>query len=180
MRVISGKARGLKLKSPNGLETRPTIDRIKESLFNIIMPYLNQANFLDIFGGSGAIGIEALSRGAKSATFIEISKENADLINYNLTKANFIQSAKIIHSDYVAGINQLINQKFDIIFMDPPYNKNFVENTLLQIVQKDILAPKGIIICEQHIDDNLSNINSLHNFRVKEYKTTKMVFYEKS
>lgn len=179
MRVISGSAKGLKLISPEGLDTRPTTDRIKETLFNIIMPYIYDADFLDIFSGSGAIGIEALSRGAKSATFIENSLDNIQLIKKNLKLAKLEQKANIIHKDFLVALNQISNKKFGLIFMDPPYCKNFVETALLKIVEKDLLSNDGIIICEQHIKDNLSNINGLYNYRIKEYKTTKMVFYEK-
>ena len=178
MRVISGSARGLKLKSPKGLNTRPTADRIKESLFNIISPYLDNISFLDLFSGSGAIGIEALSRGAKYATFVDIDKQSISIINQNIASARFIERSTVHNIDCIDAINMisLQNLKFDIIFLDPPYSKRFLEPTINKIEEKQILKNDGFIICEQRIDEIIFETEKLIAFRVKEYKITKMVF----
>ncbi len=129
MRVISGRARATRLIGPEGLETRPTSDRIKESLFNIIGQDLDNISFLDIFSGSGAIGIEALSRGAKEATFIEISKVAYQAIMANISKTRFNDQSTLLNMPTDKALDQLgkQNKKFDIIFMDPPYNKEMIK-----------------------------------------------------
>lgn len=180
MRVISGTARGLKLKAPEGLNTRPTADRIKESLFNIIAPYLREANFLDLFSGSGAIGIEALSRGAENVVFVDSSKESYEVIKKNISSAKFLEKSQVYNADCLCILDTLANKNlcFDIIFMDPPYSKKLIEPILNKIKDKNLLKCNGIIICEQHIDDEIPTILGLKNYRVKEYKITKMVFFE--
>ena len=180
MRVISGSARGLKLKTPEGLDTRPTIDRIKESLFNIISPDLYDIDFLDIFSGSGGIGIEALSRGAKKAVFIDSSKTSVDIIEQNLKSARLFEKAEIYNSDVFVTISKLgrENKKFDIIFMDPPYNKGLVEQTLQAILKEKILSENGFIIAEQSADEPDISIEGFNVFRIKDYKKIKMTFIE--
>lgn len=180
MRVISGSARGLKLKSPEGLNTRPTTDRIKESLFNIISPYLYNCSFLDLFSGSGAIGIEALSRGAKDATFVEFNINSIEIIKQNINLSKFKEKSTIYNLDVVEAINILgnNNKKFDIIFLDPPYDKGLLLPSLKKIEEKDLLKNNGFIICEQHINEPEIILNNLYTYRVKEYKITKMVFLE--
>ena len=124
MRVISGSARGLKLKAPEGLNTRPTTDRIKESLFNIIAADLYDICFLDLFGGSGGIGIEALSRGARKAYFADSSRKSIDIINDNLKRARLDSKAVVMNCDFRQALNRIKaeGEKFDIVFLDPPYN----------------------------------------------------------
>ena len=145
MRVISGSARGLKLKAPEGLSTRPTADRIKESLFNIISPYLYDCSFLDLFSGSGAIGIEALSRGAKDATFVDYDKNSIDIINQNIYSAKMTQKATVYNLNVLDALDTLnINNKsFDIIFLDPPYDKGLLLPALKKIENTNLLK-KGI------------------------------------
>lgn len=180
MRVISGSARGLKLKAPEGMNTRPTTDRIKESLFNIIASELYDISFLDLFSGSGGIGIEALSRGAESAVFVDSSRESIDIIKDNIKRAKFDERSTVLKSDALSALNQLGNKgsKFDIIFMDPPYSKGFVEPVLEAVVRYELLKAKGFIIVEQAIDEPEIRASKLQIFRVKEYKTTKMIFLE--
>ncbi len=180
MRVISGSARGLKLKSPEGLNTRPTADRIKESLFNIISPYIYDCSFLDLFSGSGSIGIEALSRGAKDATFVDFNKDSINIIKQNISLSRLEQKSTVYNLDVSNAINTLSknNQKFDIIFLDPPYNKGLLLPTLKKIEQLDLLKDDGFIICEQHINEPEIILDKLYTYRTKEYKITKMVFLE--
>lgn len=180
MRVISGSARGLKLKAPEGLDTRPTIDRIKESLFNIIANDLYDIDFLDVYSGSGGIGIEALSRGARSAVFIDSAKKSIDVIEKNLKSSRLSDSATVLKSDVFDAILKLgrENKKFDIIFMDPPYKKGLVEETLEAIKNSKILADDGFIIAEQSSDEKEIDVDGFNVYRVKKYNKIKMTFLE--
>ncbi len=181
MRVISGTARGLKLLSPKDNSIRPTTDRIKESLFNILAPYLQDISFLDLFSGSGAIGIEALSRGAKNAVFIDSSNESYKIINQNLQKAKFLQKAIVYNEKCNTALKKLsaLNSRFDIIFMDPPYNKDLTRQTLITILENDLLNNNSFIICEQHIKEQIPEVFGLYNYKTKNYKITKMTFFKK-
>ena len=154
MRVISGLAKGVQLKTPDGLATRPTTDRVKEAMFSIIQFDLPGAKVLDLFGGTGQLGIEALSRGAKSAVFVDASDTACKLIRENLKKTRFEQQGNVIRSDY---LNYLKNchQKFDIILLDPPYIEIFLENSLKLITEIDILQTNGIIVTERPLEKDL-------------------------
>lgn len=178
MRVISGSAKGRKLKAPEGLTTRPTTDRIKESLFNIIAGDLYECRFLDLFSGSGGMGIEALSRGAQKAVFVDNNKNSVYVIKENIKATRFEGRAKVLNRDVSSAILMLgsLGEKFDIIFMDPPYNRGFVESTLTYIVKAGILADDGYIIAEQSQEDKIPDVQGLEVFRVKDYKITKMTF----
>lgn len=180
MRVISGSARGMKLKAPEGLNTRPTTDRIKESLFNIISGELYDISFLDLFSGSGGMGIEALSRGAENAGFVDNNTDSINVIRDNIKKARLEDKSEVLKCTAVEAVGKLGNRgnKYDIIFMDPPYSKGFVEPVLKAIVCEKLLKPQGFIIVEQAIDEAEINVLGLRVFRVKEYKTTKMIFLE--
>lgn len=181
MRVISGSARGLKLKAPDGMSTRPTADRIKESLFNIISADLYESRFLDLFSGSGSIAIEALSRGAKEAVLVDADFKSAAVIKQNLKASRLEGRAEVFNCDVISAINRLGKRgdKFDIIFMDPPYNKDFVNAALSAVVKADILSDEGYIIAEQSQKDAVPDINGLNVFRIKDYKITKMTFLQK-
>ena len=147
MRVISGSARGLKLIAPEGMGTRPTTDRVKESLFNIIQPYIPAQNILDLFGGSGALGIEALSRGSKACVFVDNDKKAVDIITFNTRKARVIDRANIVKTDAFSYLSAC-SEKFDIIFLDPPYNKGFLKDVLKEIYKRRLLKDGGIIAVE--------------------------------
>lgn len=177
MNVIAGSARSLKLIAPEGLDTRPTGARVKESLFNIISNDLYDADFLDLFAGSGAMGIEALSRGAKSAVFIDLSDESIKAVKRNLEFTRLTDKASVIKSDVVSAINS-VKSKFDIIFMDPPYSKGLTQKTLDAIAKAEILKENGFIIAEQAIDEEVPNVKGLKVFRIKEYRISKMTFIE--
>ncbi len=154
MRVVSGKARGVVLKTPDGLNTRPTADRVKEALFSIIQFDIPAANVLDLFGGTGQLGIEALSREAKSAVFVDCRENACRLIRENLKRTKFTEDAKVICSDYQ---NYLKNCRdvFDIIFLDPPYAEVFLENSIKLITEIDILQTSGIIVTERPLGKDL-------------------------
>lgn len=148
MRVISGSARGIPLKAPDGTKTRPTADRVKEAMFSIIQFDLPGARVLDLFGGTGQLGIEALSRGAKYSVFVDQGALACALIRENLKRTGFENSAKVIQSDYDLYLKKT-SDKFDIILLDPPYAEIFLENSLKIISEIDILQSSGIIVTER-------------------------------
>ena len=151
MRVITGKARGVVLKTPEGMETRPTSDRVKEALFSIINFDIPNAVVLDLFGGTGQLGIEALSRGAKSAVFVDAGDPACKLIKENLRRTKLEGQGKVVRSDYLQYL-RTCHDKFDIIFLDPPYAENLLESAIAHIAKFDILAPHGIMAAEHPAD----------------------------
>ena len=154
MRVITGKAKGVVLKTPDGLKTRPTTDRVKEALFSIIQFDIPTAKVLDLFAGTGQLGIEALSRGASSAVFVDEQEASCRLVKENLMRTKLSAEAKVIRSDYVSFLKSCTD-KFDIVFLDPPYAEVFLENSLKKISEIDILSDRGIIICERPAEKQL-------------------------
>ena len=179
MRVVSGKARGVVLKTPDGLKTRPTADRVKEAMFSIIQFDLPGARVLDLFGGTGQLGIEALSRGAKSATFVDHQDAACKLIVENLKRTKLDSYAKIIRSDYLEYLNRA-SEQFDIVLLDPPYAEVFLENALNRLAEIDILQSGGIIVTERPVEKELSF--ELAGFcRSKDYKygKTLLTIYRK-
>lgn len=149
MRVISGKARGTKISTIESSKTRPTLDRVKESLFNIIQNDIKNSDILDLFAGSGALGIEALSRGAKKAIFCDNNKESINIIKENLQKTKLIDNAVIINKDYKDCLKQFNeNQQFDIVFLDPPYKLDIAIDALKLIINENLLKDDGLIIIE--------------------------------
>lgn len=154
MRVISGKAKGIVLKTPDGMTTRPTADRVKEALFSIIQFDLPGADVLDLFGGTGQLGIEALSRGAKRAVFVDQGEAACRLIKENLKKTHFEQDGNVVRSDYLAYLSRC-KEKFRIIFLDPPYAEVFLETALKKISEIDILQSGGIIVAERPLGKEL-------------------------
>ena len=180
MRVISGKARGVQLKTPDGMTTRPTADRVKEALFSIIQFDIPTAKVLDLFGGTGQLGIEALSRGAKSAVFVDTGEPACRLIRENLRRTKLEADATVIRSDYLAYLKRC-KEKFDIIFLDPPYAEVFLENALKCIAEIDILQSGGIIIAERPVGKEIPV--ELEGFtRSKDYKygTVLLTVYRKN
>ncbi len=183
MRVIAGEKRGLKLKAPDGMNTRPTTDRIKESLFNILAPLLYEAYFLDLFSGSGGVGIEAISRGAKKAVFADRDEEACRIINENIKRAGFESRSLVIKADFYSALKKTaaLGYKFDVIFMDPPYYSDFFENILDEIKILGILNNKGIVVAEQAKNEPEIKAGGFKVFRIKEYgKTTKISFLKSS
>lgn len=151
MRVITGSARGAKLKTLEGLATRPTSDRVKEAIFNIIQFDIQGRRVLDLFGGSGQLAIETLSRGADYAVIVDQSAEAVKVIKDNLKKTKFDQQASVFQMDYLRYLSTA-REKFDLIFLDPPYAEKSLENALQKISEIDILSEGGIIICERPKD----------------------------
>ena len=154
MRVITGKARGIQLKTPEGMQTRPTSDRVKEALFSIINFDIPGARVLDLFGGTGQLGIEALSRGANSAVFVDSREDACKIIRENLCRTKLENQAKVVRCDYLDYLKRC-REKFDIILLDPPYAEVFLENALNQIAEIDILQSGGIIIAERPLGKDL-------------------------
>ena len=155
MRVITGSARGAKLKTLEGNATRPTTDRVKEAIFNIIQFDIEGRRVLDLFAGSGQLAIEALSRGAEYAVLVDQSADAVKIIKDNLKKVKFDQQSSVFQMDYMRYLSTT-REKFDIIFLDPPYAEKFLENALNKISEIDILAEGGIIVCERPRDKALS------------------------
>lgn len=154
MRVITGKARGVQLKTPDGMATRPTADRVKEAVFSIIQFEIAGANVLDLFGGTGQLGIEALSRGAKQAVFVDAAEPACKLIRENLRRTKLEQQGQVVRSDYMQYLRSC-RDRFDIILLDPPYAEVFLENSLKCISEIDILQSGGIIVTERPLDKEL-------------------------
>ena len=154
MRVITGTARGRRLKELSGTETRPTTDRVKEGLFNIIQFDIEGRRVLDLFAGTGQLGIEALSRGAASAIFLDMRKDAASLVGENLKLTGLQDRGRVICGDAMAYLSTC-REKFDIVFLDPPYGTGLLEQVLSKITQFDILRGHGIIVCESKISQEL-------------------------
>lgn len=154
MRVITGKARGVALKTPDGMLTRPTSDRVKEALFSVIQFDIPGAVVLDLFGGTGQLGIEALSRGAKRAVFVDHQAKACDLIKENLRRTKFTSDAQVVRVDYLEYLKRT-REKFNIVFLDPPYAEIFLENALKCITEIDILQSNGIIVTERPLEKEL-------------------------
>lgn len=151
MRVITGSARGRRLKEPADMEQRPTTDKVKESLFNIIQFDVEGRKVLDLFAGTGQLGIEALSRGAESVLFVDCANKAIALVNENLERTGLKERATVLRADWKEAL--LRNKgKFDIIFLDPPYDTDMLKNALHAIAEIDILSCNGIIACESRAD----------------------------
>ena len=180
MRVIAGKARRLPLISPEGKDTRPTTDRIKETLFNILQDEVPGCHFLDLFSGSGGIGIEALSRGAKEAVFVEFGKEALACIRTNLNKTKLMDQATVLPVEVSYGISKLekMGKKFDVVYADPPYQKGFEPKVLDLLAGSGIVKPGTLVILESSLETtpDYVNKNDYEILRIKEYKNNQHVF----
>ena len=181
MRVIAGSAKRLQLKTLDGMETRPTTDRIKETLFNMISPYIYDSIFLDLFSGSGGIGIEALSRGAKEAVFVEKNPRAMECIKENLKYTKLDKKAMTMTKDVMTALYQLEGEKtFDYIFMDPPYDHSMERQVLELLREHRILRDDGMVIVEASLDTSFTYLEECGFRLVKEkiYKTNKHMFIE--
>lgn len=180
MRVISGTARGIPLSAPEGMGTRPTTDRVKENLFNMIQHEIRDKTVLDLFSGSGALAIEALSRGAREAVLVEPDKRCYTVINDNLKRTRLEQLAKVIRLESQEGIRQLQREgrRFDLVFMDPPYAQGWVEITLRQLTELDVLKPGAMVIAEhEYSDPSPEQVGSLRRINLKKYGRTALSVY---
>lgn len=182
MRVIAGTARNLPLKSIEGRDTRPTTDRIKETLFNILQPSIAECSFLDLFAGSGQIGIEALSRGAGHAVFVENNKKACACIEENLRFTRFMPRARLLAMEALSALRTLEgNDSFDYIFMDPPYKSGAEREALGFLASSALLKEDAVVIIEAAADTDFSYVEELgfEVIREKKYKTNKHIFVSK-
>ena len=157
MRVISGTARGRKLKELQGMETRPTTDKVKESLFNIIQFEIEGRRVLDLFGGTGQLGVEALSRGAERCTFVDQRREAVSLIRENLKLCGLSERSRVVQGEALSFLASC-GEKFDVILLDPPYEGELLSRAVEAITRFDILSEHGIMICESAADRLLPQV----------------------
>ena len=179
MRVITGKARGVALKTPDGMLTRPTADRVKEALFSILNFDIPGADVLDLFGGTGQLGIEALSRGARHAVFVDAREDACKLIRENLRRTKLEGEGRVVRSDYLDYLNRCPDQ-YNIIFLDPPYGEDFLETALKRITEIDILQSDGIIVTERPLSKELPmEFDGYTRSRDYKYGKTLLALYRK-
>lgn len=177
MKIISGKYKGRNIEGFMIDGTRPTMDRVKESLFAMIQNYINESNILDLFSGSGNLAIESLSEGAKSITLVDSNYKAIKVINNNLKNIG-IDNAKVFNMDYKKAIETL-KEKFDIIFLDPPYKTNYIEEAIKLITKYDILSNEGIIVCESDSLDRIIYDDNYKAIKDKKYGDKYIVILKK-
>lgn len=181
MRIITGSAKGTKLKAPRGMETRPTADRVKESVFNIIGPAVVEARVLDVFAGTGNLGLEALSRGAAHALFIDQSSESVKVIKENAIHTKLAEKMELMKQEAARALLKLAHsgKVFDLIFCDPPYNRGLVEETLKKIDAGVLLAENGMIILEHSQHEIVTSCwNTFVVKRTERYGETRITFLQ--
>lgn len=166
MRIVSGTARGRRLLEPDGMKIRPTTDKVKESMFNIIQFDIEGRRILDLFAGSGQLGLEAMSRGAESCVFVDESPDAIKLINENIRRSGITSGLSVVHGDSFAFLER--GGKFDVIILDPPYDTECLERALERIIEFDILKENGIIICESKAEKAIHIISAAYCLR-REY-----------
>ncbi len=183
MRVISGISKGFRLYSPVGTDIRPTSDMNKETIFNILAPYVQGSVVLDLFAGSGGLGIEALSRGADFVAFVDSAKKSIEIIEKNLDHTNFKDKnkAKVYFSDYKNALMTLANEnkyKFDLIFLDPPYQKNLIQTALDLVLKYELLAEDGLVVVEQSSKEE-TEFEGYSVYKFRKHSTTTILFLKK-
>ena len=161
MRIISGKARGTKLYTLEGNNTRPTLDRVKESFFNILQQDIQDTVFLDLFAGSGAIGLEAASRGAKKVLLCEMAKDAVDVINKNIEKTHMQDIALLYKMDFKDFLKKELKDNVDIIYLDPPYQTNYAIQTLEILLEEHKINKQTLIIIETNREEIVQDIQNL-------------------
>lgn len=177
MRVITGTAKGVQLKTPEGMLTRPTADRVKEALFSIINFDIPGAKVLDLFGGTGQLGIEALSRGAERSVFVDAREDACKLIRENLRRTKL--EGTVVRSDYLDYLNRC-RETFSIIFLDPPYAEAYLENAIKRITEIDILQTDGIIVTERPVGKELPwEFDDYQRSKDYKYGKTLLTIYRK-
>ena len=178
MRVIAGTARNLPLKTREGKDTRPTTDRIKETLFNMLQSYVGEAVFFDLFSGSGGIGIEALSRGASHAYFVENDAKAIECIVDNLKFTKFTDKATVLKQDVISALQGISEKEVDVIFMDPPYDQLYEKRVLEALATKKYVTDNTLIVVEASLNTDFSYLDKMGYIVTKEkkYKTNKHMF----
>ena len=180
MKVISGILKGRKIEGYNIDGTRPTMDRVKESLFAMIQNNIKDSTALDLFAGSGQLGIEAISNGAKICYFIDNNKEVINVLNHNISNLGIKNNSKVLLSDWKRSLNEFSNQgiKFDLIFVDPPYDYNVYEKILIKVSELNLLNEKGLIILEYSNLKLKENYNTLSLYKEKKYGNKSVNIYK--
>jgi len=182
LRVIGGSARGRILRSPKGTKIRPTADRVKEALFNVLAGRIKDAVVLDLFAGTGALGIEALSRGAARAVFVDRSRDSISLIRHNLALTGLLPCAELYREDAGVALSlfQRQGRSFDLIFLDPPYGEGIALSVLGKLAQSGVLSPGGLVAVEHSPRDSLTEqIANLQLWRQRRYGDTVLTFYRR-
>jgi 16S rRNA (guanine966-N2)-methyltransferase len=186
LRVVSGKARGTKLKTIEGNDTRPTSDMVKEAIFSMVRPHIYDSVCLDLFSGSGAIGIEAVSRGAYKAALVEKSKKNESVIKENLTKTRLLDDISLFLYDssnfidsraksYLKGISREV---FDIVFLDPPYFKNLIVPSIESLISRGVVGEETVFVCEHDAGEEMpESIGIYAKIKEKKYGRVKVSIY---
>lgn len=169
MRVISGSRRGKRLKEPEGMDVRPTTDMVKEAMFNILQFSIEGRRVLDLFAGTGQLGIECLSRGAREVSFVDSNRDSLAVVRKNLALCGF--EARLVQSDSIAFLEK--GEKFDVVLLDPPYATNLLDKALKTINSVDILTDGGIIMCESWREKPMPDLNMPY-FKCKEYNYGKI------
>lgn len=176
MRIISGEHRGKKLLDFDGMNIRPTTDRVKESMFNLIQEYIRDAEVLDVFSGSGALSLEALSRGAKSAVCLDIDSRSVDVIKKNIQALNYADKCVVFNIDCRQYLKNC-KKKFDVVFLDPPYNKGLIEPVLLDIKNYGVLSEDAIIVLESDDTDFYGEAEGFSVLKQRKYGRTYITVY---
>lgn len=183
MRIIAGEAKGRNLKSPTGRQTRPTSDRVKESMFNILGDRVPDARVLDLFAGTGNLGLEAISRGAKLSVFIDDNRDSIKIIYDNIKLLKYESCCEVYHNNALSALN-ILNKKdksFDIIFIDPPYHSDIIPKILETISEAGIMSEYGVIISEHDIKDYLpEKVLNMERYRYTVYGDTALSFYKRT
>lgn len=187
LRIISGTAGGMKISTPHGKNTRPTSDMVREAMFNILYPQIEGARVLDLYSGSGALGIEALSRGASFALFIEQDRKCCEIIRSNLRRTNLLECATVLNREVIAGLNTISEKQFNIVFMDPPYREGLTATSIDSLLSlsrhNDLLCDGCILMVETSAFELLPKIFgdiSAHHLRLnsrRKYGSTALTFY---
>lgn len=179
MRVITGTARGKRLGQLQGMDTRPTTDQVKESMFNIIQFNVEGGRVLDLFAGTGQLGIEALSRGAESCVFVDQRRDAVQLIRSNLKLCGLTDKARVVQGESLSILSTL-RERFDLVFLDPPYGKGILENALNKLAEIDMLTENGIIICESSVEQVMPELPAPYQKgREYRYGKIKLTVYRK-
>ncbi len=183
MRIISGTAKGTKLYTLEGLATRPTLDRVKEAIFNIISKDIPEAKVLDLFSGSGAIGLEFASRGAEKVYLCDKSKDACDIIKKNTEKTHLEDKVKLYHEDFIKVIKELRNEKFDIVYLDPPYKTDFIKIAIIKLIENENLTQDTLIIAEtdekEKVLKQIEEINNIEIVNQRKYGRANILFLKK-
>lgn len=183
MRVIAGRARGMRLRAPRGAAVRPTADRVKESLFSILADRVQGASVLDLFAGSGALGIECLSRGAERAVFVDRGRGSLEAVRDNVNRAGFADQAELVRGDALAAVRSLgeAGRTFDIVFADPPYEAGMAARVVAAVAGADIVRPGGWLVVEHSVREEIpAAVENLRAVRTRVYGDTVVTIFEHS